>query len=97
MSDTILEKSMQEINLREYDEDTMSKEEVAKINNYFPPILFRQVIYPDSVDGLPELEVKYLLDVDKRGALYSPWSEVPLFIVEQVPEEESDVEDERLH
>ena len=74
--------TLSEIKIRDYDEDTMSKEDIEKIQKFVPPIVFRWMQYPDAEDF--ELEVKYLLDINEEGALYTPWTGVPAFMMELI-------------
>ena len=89
MIDT-LANTLADIEIRDYDESKMSKEDIEKVRAFVPPIVFRWMQYPDSDDF--ELEVKYLIDVNKDGALFTPWTEVPAFMMQLIDEHLTDEE-----
>lgn len=75
-----LEDGLKSIKVRDYDESTMSDEDIKAVQDFVPPMLFRWIQYPDTEDF--DLEIKFLVNVKEDGALYTPWTEIPAFMVE---------------
>ena len=87
-----LEDGLKAIKVRDYDEDTMDADDIKAVQEFVPPMLFRWIQYPDTEDF--DLEVKFLVNMKEDGALYTPWTEIPAFMIEVANQFTGDIDDE---